>query len=62
MFIINMMLSMLWVRHIGTGLDNTGGMPPEVSGSKKHRLPGLRGTCPIDLTQSGVLCVWKDES
>ncbi|XP_061349187.1 outer envelope pore protein 16-2, chloroplastic-like [Gastrolobium bilobum] len=27
----------------GTGLDNTGGMPPEVSGAKKNRLSGLRG-------------------
>ncbi|KAL1334918.1 hypothetical protein HN51_063861 [Arachis hypogaea] len=26
-----------------SGLDNTGGMPSEVSGAKKHRLPGLRG-------------------
>lgn len=31
--------------YIGTGIDNAGGMPPEISGAKKHRLPGLRGTC-----------------
>lgn len=27
----------------GTGLDNHGALPPEVTGPKKNRLPGLRG-------------------
>nr|XP_012573350.1 outer envelope pore protein 16-2, chloroplastic [Cicer arietinum] len=27
----------------GTGIDNTSGMPPEISAAKKHRLHGLRG-------------------
>jgi hypothetical protein len=28
---------------IGTGIDNAGGMPPEISGAKKNRFHGLRG-------------------
>ncbi|PNX84807.1 outer envelope pore protein 16-2 chloroplastic-like [Trifolium pratense] len=27
----------------GTGIDNAGGMPPEISATKKNRLHGLRG-------------------
>ncbi|AES91953.2 Mitochondrial inner membrane translocase subunit Tim17/Tim22/Tim23/peroxisomal protein PMP24 [Medicago truncatula] len=27
----------------GTGIDNAGGMPPEISGAKKNRFHGLRG-------------------
>ncbi|KAI4334947.1 hypothetical protein L6164_013642 [Bauhinia variegata] len=27
----------------GTGLENGGGMPREVTGAKKHRFPGLKG-------------------
>ncbi|XP_057419743.1 outer envelope pore protein 16-2, chloroplastic-like [Lotus japonicus] len=27
----------------GAGIDNAGGMPPEVSATRKNRLPGLRG-------------------
>ncbi|KAH1147143.1 hypothetical protein GLYMA_15G142900v4 [Glycine max] len=27
----------------GTGADNSGGLPPEISSAKKNRLPGLKG-------------------
>ena len=39
---------------IGTGIDNAGGMPPEISGAKKHRFHGLRGI----LKLQKKLCWW----
>jgi len=42
---------------IGTGIDNAGGMPPEISGTKKNRFHGLRGILKLQKKLLLVACL-----